>query len=75
MTVNLSPETESRLRELVASTGRPAEELVEDAMAGYLAELSEVREMLDKRFDDLTTKRMNSIDGEDALRRLRQKSR
>jgi predicted transcriptional regulator len=37
MVVRLKPETESRLQELAITTGRAPEELVEDAMAGYLA--------------------------------------
>jgi len=37
MAVHLKPETEARLQELAAATGRAPEELVEDAMSGYLA--------------------------------------
>jgi predicted DNA-binding protein len=42
MVVKLKPETESRLQRLAAKTGREPAELVEDAMAGYLAELAEL---------------------------------
>ncbi len=45
MVVHLKPETESRLRELSATTGREPGDLVEDAMAGYLAEIAQTREM------------------------------
>jgi len=44
MQVHLKPETESRLQELAAKTGRAPDELVEDAMAGYLQELAQIRE-------------------------------
>jgi predicted DNA-binding protein len=44
MEVRFKPETESRLNELAAKTGRTPEDLVEDAIAGYLAEVSEVRQ-------------------------------
>ncbi len=74
MVVHLKPETESRLRELSASTGRAPEELVEDAMSGYLAELGQVRKMLDGRYDDIQSGRAQPIDGEDAFAKLRQKS-
>ena len=74
MVVRLKPETESRLQELAATTGRKADELVEDAMAGYLAELAQVRKMLDNRFDDVKSGRVAPIDGEQAFKRLRQKS-
>jgi len=75
MDVHLKPETESRLQELAATTGRAPEDLVEDAMSGYLAELTEVRSMLDGRYDDIKSGRVAPIDGEDAFARLRQKSR
>jgi predicted transcriptional regulator len=75
MEVHLSQETESRLQELAARTGRAPGDLVEDAMAGYLVELTQVREMLDTRYEDLKAGRVQPVDGEEALSRLRQKSR
>jgi hypothetical protein len=74
MAVHLKPETESRLRELVATTGRELDELVEDAMAGYLAELAQVRNMLHGRCDDIKSDRVEPIDGEEAFDLLRRKS-
>ncbi len=74
MVVHLKPETESRLKELAATTGRAPEDLVEDAMSGYLAELTEVRKTLDSRYDDIKSGRVAPIDGEDAFARLRQMS-
>jgi predicted transcriptional regulator len=74
MVVHLKPETESRLQELAATTGRAPEELIEDAMAGYLAELSKVRSMLDGRYDDIKSGRVAPIDGEEGFARLRQMS-
>jgi predicted transcriptional regulator len=75
MVVHLKPETESRLQELAATTGRAPEELIEDAMAGYLAELNEVRSILDNRYDDIKNGRVAPIDGEEGFARLRQMSR
>jgi hypothetical protein len=74
MVVRLSPETESRLQELAATTGRAPDDLVEDAMTGYLAELSEVRNMLDTRYDGIKSNRVQPIDGEQVFRQLRRKS-
>jgi predicted transcriptional regulator len=74
MVVHLKPETESRLKELAATTGRAPEDLVEDAMSVYLAELTEERNMLDSRYDDIKSGRVAPIDGEDAFARLRQMS-
>ncbi len=73
MVVRLKPETESRLQELAATTGRAPDELVEDAMTGYLAELTQVRNMLDGRYDEIKAGRVQPIDGEKAFVRLRQK--
>ena len=50
MEVHLKPETESCLNELAAKSGRPADELVEDAMAAYLSEVTEVRNTLEENF-------------------------
>src|SRR5271165_5832615 len=75
MEVHLRPETESRIQELAAKTGRAPDDLVEDAMAGYLQELSQVRETLDSRYDDLKSGRAKPVDGEDAIASLRRKSK
>jgi len=72
--VNFRPETESRLQELAAKTGRAPDDLVEDALAGYLQELSQVREMLDSCYDDLKSGRVKPVDGEESFARLRRKS-
>ena len=75
MEVHFKPETESRLNELASASGRPADDLMEDAMAGYLLELAQVREMLDGRYDDLKSGRVKPVDGEEAFAKLRQKSK
>jgi predicted transcriptional regulator len=75
MEVHFKPETESRLNELASKSGRPTHELVEDAMAAYLAEVSQVRGMLDSRYDDLKSARAKSIEGEEAFDRLRRKNK
>jgi len=74
MVVHLRPETESRLRELCATTGRAPDELVEDAMAGYLAELAQTRKMLDGRYDEIKSGHVKPIDGEETFNRIRAKS-
>jgi len=74
MEVHLRPETESRLRELAARTGREPDALVEDAMAAYLQELVQTRELLDSRYDDLKSNGVRPVDGEQAFANLRRKS-
>lgn len=72
MEVRLKPETESRLQELAAQTGRAPDELVEDAMVGYLQELAHTRQMLDGRYDDIKSGRVKPIDGKAFFESLRQ---
>jgi predicted transcriptional regulator len=73
MEVRLKPETVSRLQELAAQTGRAPDELVEDAMVGYLQELAHTRQMLDSRYDDVKSGRVKPIDGEAFFESLRQR--
>ena len=68
MVVHLKPETESRLQELAATTGRAPAELVEDAMAGYLAEL-------DVRYDEIRSGGVAALGSEAAFERLHRKSK
>ena len=75
MQVRFKPETESRLNELAAKTGRSPADLIEDAMAGYLAEVAETRNMLAIRYDDIKSGRVKPIDGKQAFARLRRKSK
>ena len=73
MEVHFTPDTEKRLAALAAKTGRPAEDLLEDAIP-YLEELAGVREMLDGRYDDLKSGRVKPVSGEDVDAAFRQKS-
>lgn len=74
MELQVSPETAKKLNDLAARSGRAPEEIVEDALAGYLQELASVRQTLDNRYDDLKSGRVKPIDGEEAFKRLREKS-
>jgi hypothetical protein len=48
-----NPELQAKIDQWVMETRRPANELVEDAIAGYLDELAQVRKTLDGRYDDI----------------------
>jgi predicted DNA-binding protein len=74
MEVRLKPETEAKLQALVAQSGRSADDLVQDAMAGYLEEVAGTREMLNKRYDDIASGTVQLVDGEKSFARLRSKS-
>jgi len=71
MEVRLKPETASRLAELASKSGRATDDLMEDAMAGYLQELTQVQGMLESRYDDIKSGRVEPIDGETFFDNLR----
>jgi predicted DNA-binding protein len=74
MEVHFTPETEKKLKDLSTQSGRGTDDLVEDAMAGYFDEVLQAREMLNRRYDDLKSGRVNPIDGEEAFARLKAKT-
>jgi hypothetical protein len=74
MEVQLTPETEQKLTALATQSGRRTDELVEDAMAGYLDEVAQVCVTLESRYDDLKSGRVKPIPGADVEAYFRQKS-
>jgi hypothetical protein len=75
MEVQLKADLQTMLNEWAAETGRPADELIEEVMSGYFDELSKLRAMLDARYDDFSSQRVEGIDPDRALSALRAKSR
>ena len=73
MEVHVTAETAKKLNDLAATSGRAPEQIVEDALAGYLAEAASLRETLDSRYDDLKSGRVKPIDGEEFFETLRQR--
>ena len=73
MEVHFAPDLQAKIDQLVIETGRTPDKLVEDAMAGYVAELAETRQMLDSRYDDLKSGRVKPIDGEEFFESLRRR--
>ena len=71
---HVTPETAKKLKDLALTSGRAPDDIVEDALAGYLEEAASVRKTLDSRYDDLKSGRMKLVDGEEAFRKLREKS-
>ena len=71
MEVHLTPELQAKLDQLVSETGCPPEKFVEDALAGYVPEFAETRELLDSRNDELKSGRVKPIDGEEFFEGLR----
>jgi hypothetical protein len=74
MEVHLAPDVAAKLEQMAKEAGRPSDELVEDAVVGLFYEFASTREMLDRRYDDLEGGRVQLIDGEEAYRRLMEKT-
>ena len=75
MEVHLAPDLQAKIDQLVVETGYAPDKLFEDALAGYVAELAQTREMLSSRYDDLKSGRVKPIDGEAFFESLRQSTR
>jgi len=73
MEAHLTPDLEAKLNALAAETGRATDQLVQDVMAGYFDELAQMRETLDRRYDDIKSGRVKPIDGEAFFENLRQR--
>ena len=74
MEVHLTPETEKKLKDLATQSGRGTDDLVEDAMAGYFDEVLQAREMVDSRYDDLKSGRVEPISRDEVIAHFREKS-
>ena len=74
MKVHFKPDVPATLDQMARESGRPSDELVEVAVIGYIDELAHTPDMVDRRFDDLESGRVKPIDGEEAYRRLMEKT-
>jgi hypothetical protein len=67
MEIHFTPDVERKLNDLSALSGRGPDELLQDALAGYLDELAGTRDMLNSRYDELKSGSVKPIDGEEAF--------
>jgi predicted DNA-binding protein len=75
MEVHFTPETEKKLNDLAAQSGRgTAEALVQDVIEGYFDELAQTREILNSRYDDLKSGKVKPIPGDEVEAYFREKS-
>jgi predicted transcriptional regulator len=73
MEAQFEPAVQAKLDRIARESGRAAAELVQDAVAGYVDELSGTRDMLDARYDDIKSGKVKLIDGEEAFARLHER--
>jgi predicted DNA-binding protein len=75
MEVHFAPETEKRLKDIAAQSGRgTADDLVRDVVEGYFDELAQTREMLSSRYGDLKSGRVKPISGDEVEAHFSEKS-
>ena len=75
MEVHFASETEKKLKDLAAQSGRKtADELVQDVIEGYFDELAQTRTMLNDRYDDLKSGRVKPLPGDEVEAYFRDKS-
>lgn len=74
MEVVFSAEVQEQLERMARESGRTEQELVEDAVRGYLRDLAEVREMLDSRYDDVVNGTVETLSAEEVEEYFREKS-
>ena len=74
MQVKLNPELTARLEQWSEQTGRSPDDLIADAMAGYLEELSRTRQTLDTRYQSIRNGEAQLVNGSDALKKLKERT-
>lgn len=75
MEVHFTPETEKKLQDLAAQSGRgTADKLVQEVVEGYFDELAQTRNILDSRYDDLKSGRVKPIPGDEVETYFSEKS-
>jgi len=73
MNMHFTPYVQAGIDELAKDTGCSPETLVNDMLTERLSEQAEVRQTLDRRYDDIKSGRVALIDGEESRARLQEK--
>lgn len=73
MEVQFEPAVQAKLDRIARESGRDAVQLVQDAVAGYVDELADTRQMLDSRYDDIKSGKVKLIPGAEVESYLREK--
>lgn len=73
MEVQFEPAVQATLDRIARESGRAAVDLVQDAVAGYVGELTQTREMLDSRYDDIKSGKVKLIPGDEAFAKLHER--
>ena len=74
MEVQFTSEVQAKLDQIARDAGRQPTEVIEDAVVGLYDDLAYTREMLDRGYDEMESGKVQGIDGEEAHRRLMEKT-
>jgi hypothetical protein len=74
MEVHFPPDMEAKLEQMARESGCRCDELVVEAVRCHFDGEAYVRELLDRRYDDLESGKVKPIDGEEAFQRLIEKT-
>ena len=61
MSLEIKPTQEAKIAALAASTGRDKTEILEQVIDSYFDDLDDVRKILDRRYDDFKSGRIQSL--------------
>jgi hypothetical protein len=65
MEVQFEPALQAQLDHIAHQSGRAAADLVQDAVAGYMEELAELRTTLDRRYEEIHSGKVKPIPGDE----------
>jgi hypothetical protein len=71
MEVRFSPEVEAKVVQMASDVGCPTDHFVESVLQGYFDDLAGVRQMLDRRYDEMEAGTVELIDGDTFFEELR----
>jgi predicted DNA-binding protein len=74
MELHLEPELAAKVERWSAETGRPPGDLVEDVIAGYFREIEDLQTLLDSRYDEIASGKVQLVDGAEAYRLLKERA-
>jgi hypothetical protein len=74
MEVRLEPELARKVVRWSAETGQPVNDLIEGAITGYFSEVEQIRETLDRRYDEILSGKVQGVDGPEAVRLIRERA-
>ena len=74
MEVHFNPDVQAKLEQMARATGRRSDQLVENVVTDYFDDIAFTRETLDRRYDEMESGKVQGIDGEEAYRRLMERT-